>query len=99
MGKDEARFLDEHAHTYHQTSEHKTRAELGTTTTTTTQGTQPQGNTAQIGGFLSTGVSFVGNLGYCGEITDLEGLTPYSSPSDFLVQLYSEHYPTTPDSH
>jgi hypothetical protein len=79
----------------HLTSEHKTRTELGTSTTP--QGTQPQGNTAHIGGFLGTGVSFVGNLGYCGTIADLEGPKPYGSPSDFLVQLYSEHYPT-PDS-
>jgi hypothetical protein len=84
----------------HLTSEHKTRAELDSSGSShsATQRQPLQGNAGQIGGFLGTGVLFVGNLGYSGEIRDPDGPTPYGPPHDFLVELYSDHYLTIRDS-
>jgi hypothetical protein len=66
----------------HYTAEHRTKAEIEASGASVASG-----NSGTIGGFLGQGVSFVGNLGYSGE---LAGQDPYAT-DDFLQQLYEEY--------
>jgi hypothetical protein len=69
----------------HCSAEHKTRAELEQQGSNGNHGNS--GNSGTIGGFLGTGVTFVGNLGYSAE---LAGQEPCAT-TDFLHQLYEDY--------
>jgi hypothetical protein len=67
----------------HYTAEHRTKTEIEASGASVASG-----NSGTIGGFLGQGMSFVGNLGYSGE---LAGQDPYATDDFFFQQLYEEY--------